>query len=310
MRLVSHVRSAARRHMCHRGDPYGLQKAILHHARDFALFAKYVFAKGGSASNRLPIVLCNSYPKSGTHLLFQLLCAVPGLRPWHDIISIQSVSGLMNSANHLRWKFGVVAPGRVVRTHLPYCAEVLSVLRRRTHRRFFIYRDLRDTALSHAKWAHKEAEYFLNRYYTQHLATDEERLMASIVGVPVGTPFASNVSQPSIGMDFSRWKGWLKDPGTLSVRFEDLVGSRGRGDDRSRISTVRRILVHLGVQMTDSEIERTFSTTALDPSTSHTFRRGQIGSWRDAFTADHKRAFKAVAGSLLVELGYEKGHDW
>lgn len=40
------------------------------------------------------------------------------------------------------------------------------------------------------------------------------------------------------------------------------------------------------------------------------WRKGVVGDWRARFTDDDKRCFKAIAGSLLVELGYEQGMDW
>jgi len=40
------------------------------------------------------------------------------------------------------------------------------------------------------------------------------------------------------------------------------------------------------------------------------FRKGIAGDWRNAFTEADRRAFKEVAGDLLIELGYEKDHDW
>jgi hypothetical protein len=36
-----------------------------------------------------------------------------------------------------------------------------------------------------------------------------------------------------------------------------------------------------------------------------TFRKGQIGGWREEFSSEHEQAAKEVAGPLLVELGYE-----
>jgi hypothetical protein len=43
---------------------------------------------------------------------------------------------------------------------------------------------------------------------------------------------------------------------------------------------------------------------------SNTFRKGQIGGWREEFSAEHERAVKGGLGSLLVELGYEAGSNW
>jgi sulfotransferase family protein len=39
-------------------------------------------------------------------------------------------------------------------------------------------------------------------------------------------------------------------------------------------------------------------------------RKGVSGDWRGAFTESDRRIFKEEAGDLLVELGYEKDHDW
>jgi hypothetical protein len=39
-------------------------------------------------------------------------------------------------------------------------------------------------------------------------------------------------------------------------------------------------------------------------------RKGIAGDWRNGFTERDKEIFKEEAGDLLVELGYEKNHDW
>jgi hypothetical protein len=40
------------------------------------------------------------------------------------------------------------------------------------------------------------------------------------------------------------------------------------------------------------------------------FRRGTPGSWREAFTPAHRRAFVERYPGLLEHLGYEDGPDW
>jgi len=191
-----------------------------------------------------------------------------------------------------------------------YVPEVLDVIKARNSKVLFMHRDLRDVALSHAKWVMKEPRIFLHDIYQNYYKNDDERLMASICGTPLGTPFGSNVSHPSIGQDFKRWEGWLSAPDTLSVSFEQLVGSRGGGLDESRWNTIREILNHLECEMTDSEMYDKFSYDALNPNRAHTFRKGQIGGWKDAFNEDHKAAFKKEAGDLLIGLGYEKDGQW
>lgn len=40
------------------------------------------------------------------------------------------------------------------------------------------------------------------------------------------------------------------------------------------------------------------------------FRNGLVGDWRNHFTEDDKHLFKAIAGGLLIELGYEQTMAW
>jgi hypothetical protein len=61
---------------------------------------------------------------------------------------------------------------------------------------------------------------------------------------------------------------------------------------------------HLGVEVDEATMgvidEELFGV-------GRTFRRGQIGGWREEFSEEHERAVEEVLGSLLVELGYEAG---
>ena len=294
---------------------YQLQNAARLHSRDLVFATAYWREKlinqlrGNTAKS---LVLCNSYPKSGTHLLYQILYSVPGLQPWDDIVSVQALCGIMNTASHVRWKVGSAPDGSIVRSHLMHCDEILNVLQEFDCKTLFIYRDLRDVAVSHARWVTKEERIFLHDAYTQQ-ANFDEQLMSSIKGVPLGTPFGSNVSQPDIGTDFSRWQGWVSDPNAYAVKFEDLVGERGGGSEEKRLYLIEQILEYLGISLSSEQIKSRFASYALNPEESHTFRKGgkgSIGGWKALFKDEHKAAFKAVAGETLIELGYEQTMDW
>jgi len=41
-----------------------------------------------------------------------------------------------------------------------------------------------------------------------------------------------------------------------------------------------------------------------------TARQSMIGEWREHFEEAHVDEFKARAGDLLIELGYEASSDW
>ena len=295
---------------------YQLQDVVRLNGRDVVFATKYWQQKlleqlRGKTSKSL--VLCNSFPKSGTHLLYQILYSIPGLQKWDDIVSVQALCGVMNTASHVRWKIGSAPEGSIIRSHLMYCNEVLDVLREFHCRTLFIYRDLRDVAVSHARWVTKEERIFLHDIYTKQYADFDQQLMRSIEGLPLGSPFGSNVSQPDIGMDFSRWKGWIDDLNTYAVKFEDLVGERGGGSEDKRLYIVEQILDHLNISLSNQEIKDKLASYVLSPEESHTFKKGgkgSIGGWKTRFNASHKAAFKRVAGQTLIDLGYEQDLNW
>lgn len=280
--------------------------------RDILFFTQYLLEKTLGKTKAKPLILCNSYPKSGTHLLYQILYSLPGLRVWDDIVSVQALCGIMNTPSHLRWKIGSAPKNSIVRSHLMHCPEVKSVLQEFDCKVIFIYRDLRDVAVSHARWVTKEPRIFLHQHYL-NLNNFDQQLMSSIQGVPLGTPLGSNVSQPNIGQDFLRWQGWIEDSTALSVKFEDLVGARGGGSETTRLETIKKIINYLEINLSPAEIEAQFASKIMNPQESHTFRKGgkgSIGGWRSVFQEAHKTEFKKVAGKLLVELGYEQNLDW
>ncbi|MGP1383522.1 MAG: sulfotransferase domain-containing protein [Thainema sp.] len=294
---------------------YQLQDIVRLHGRDTIFATKYWRDKlVNQLQNKGPkrFVICNSYPKSGTHLLYQILYSIPSLYKWDDIVSVQALCGVMNTASHVRWKVGSAPDGSIVRSHLMYCNEVLEIFQEFNCKIFFIYRDLRDVAVSHARWITKEERIFLHKIYETYPDFDAQ-LMSSIKGVPLGSPFGSNLSQPDVGTDFSRWRGWVTDPNTYAVKFEDLVGERGGGSEEKRLYIVEQILAHLEINLSLEQIKSQFASYVLNPEESHTFKKGgkgSIGGWQAFFKEEHKQAFKEVAGKVLIELGYEQDLSW
>lgn len=293
--------------------PYRLADVSRLYARDAVFLARQLRERTRRRGRPKRFVVCNSYPKSGTHLLNQILYSTSQLSRWDNILSVRSWSGMMNTRAHLRSKLWTAPDGAVVMSHLTYGPDALEILAEHETRRLFIYRDLRDVAASHARWVSNEPRHFLHDIYTRHLLTEDERLLASIVGTPLGTPFGSNVSHPDIGTDFARWQPWIDDDETLAVRFEDLVGARGGGSEQRRLETIVQIFDHLEITMSDRDVRERFGSTDLDPGESITFKQGrggQVHGWRTVFKDEHIEAFKRVAGRQLIEIGYETDLDW
>jgi sulfotransferase 6B1 len=253
-------------------------------------------------TGRPPRVLANSLPKAGTHLLTALLAELPDMRFSGEHLTAFDLQedGEFHAAR-LEKRLGRVRDGQYVSAHLPAWPEVFSTVERHGYRSVFIVRDPRDTVVS-------DVFYILGfRRHPLHqrlhaIPTMEERLMVAIRGLPDehrGVPLLE-----SMAARLEAYRGWLSGPSTQVVRFEDLVGSRGGGDDAKQLAEIQAIAEHVGRPLTDEQVQ-SVATRVWSPRSS-TFRRGAIGDWRNHFTSQHVDAVKETAGQHLIELGYER----
>lgn len=260
---------------------------------------------GAAELARMPIVIGNAMPKSGSHLLIQVLLGLtkigafvdPGLPPLTRSASNRNLSEKSVQAN-LR-KLG---PGDIAFAYLHAREPYLSELSRPNTAAFFIYRDPRDVIVSQIFYAlemHKG--HGMHRYYARELKTMEERIKAAVNGVQTATAQLS-----PIRAKYEHYLGWLNQDRVLSLRFEDLI--------LDRLPTLNRMLDHLANRGFSSQPPRPQAVAALEaaiaPSASGTFRKGQPGEWKQHFTEQNKQAFKAATGDLLQTLSYEKDAKW
>ena len=97
----------------------------------------------------MPPVLANSFPKSGTHLLLQILEAIPGVTTYGTFIaSMPSITFKERSKlSHIRL-LGKMVPGEIVPAHLFFHPHFRTNINNKSVVHFFIYRDLSDVSIS------------------------------------------------------------------------------------------------------------------------------------------------------------------
>lgn len=278
-----------------------MKKAIKSSLRSLAKYPIPLSKREFNAYNNGAKVLINSRAKSGTFLLRRTLSLLPTFAPrW-------SYHGLVADTPQLQQKIANIRPGQYVSGHLYWSQELIELLVSHDIRTLFIIRDLRDVAVSLANYlTYKNPNHRLHPYF-KSLSSDNARLMAVIAGLPE-TVLNDGKREKSIGESAIAFKPWLNEPNCLVVRFEDLIGSAGGGSDRQQLDSVRAIVNYLGVNLSEAEISQVAQNIFFQRST--TFRKGQIGDWRNHFTEEHKQAFKEVAGDVSIDLGYETGFDW
>src|ERR1051325_5391846 len=142
-----------------------------------------------SQSQNLPILLGISFPKSGTHLLDQILLGFSNVAPFsrrlHSFYAeYEGESGLKRSPQQaLQW-LDSLRPRDVASAHLFARDEVIKKVCSPTFIPYFIFRDPRDVVVSHVFYVtDMEARHVHHDYY-QSLPDFEARLKVSILGRP------------------------------------------------------------------------------------------------------------------------------
>lgn len=254
-----------------------------------------------------PVLFANSFPKSGTHLLTQVLQGFPNIGPAADsglpaVVTFEGDSGRARTTEEILADLERLLPGDIAYGHLHALPPIVDFLSREGVCAYFILRDPRDVAVSHVHYVTEmEPGHAHHSYYAEELHSFDERLRASILGRPeVGMLF------PDIRQRFEPYLGWLERPEVLTLRFEEFL------DDR--MAALGRVFEHAlrgGFQpVVERETAIQILADAIDPQRSPTFRSGKAGAWREQFSEENKRLFKDVAGELLIRLGYERDLDW
>jgi sulfotransferase 6B1 len=263
------------------------------------------FASLPVPENGWPVLLAISFPKSGTHLLDQILLGFNRFAPFSSRLhsfyaEYEGVSGRKHAPEEaLRW-LASLRPGDVASAHLFARPEAVARVCSPTFVPYFIFRDPRDVVVSHVFYVTAmEPDHVHNPYYTS-LPDFDERLKVSILGRP-----DAGVEFPDIAGRFDPYMGWLDRPFVMAVHFEDLIHDRARALDQ----IVDHFLARVPLQTPRKALLNALRDS-IDPGKSPTFRAGKTGSWKEHFTAEHKRIFKEIAGDLLIRLEYETDYDW
>ena len=271
------------------------------------------FASVPKLQNDWPILLGISFPKSGTHLLDQILLGFSTVAPLakrlHSFYAeYEGESGFKRTPEQALAWLDSLRPRDIASAHLFARPEAVARVRTPTFIPYFIFRDPRDVVVSHVFYVtDMEARHVHHNYY-QSLPDFNARLSVSILGRPdtnTRPEHSRKVEFPNIADRFAPYLGWLDHEEVLTIHFEDLI--------LDRAATLTHIMDHFLARAplpTSRQLILNSLETSINPTKSPTFRSGKTGEWKKYFTDEHKKIFKDVAGDLLVKLGYEKDGNW
>jgi hypothetical protein len=284
-------------------NPRSRLRSILYQTEKLTQCAR--FASLPKPENGWPILLGISFPKSGTHLLDQILVGFAKVAPFakrlHSFYAeYEGESGRKRTPEQALAWLDALCPLDVASAHLFARPELVSRVTSSRFVPYFIFRDPRDVVVSHVFYVtDMEVRHIHHEYYAS-LPDFDSRLKVSILGRP-----DVDIEFPDIAGRFAPYLGWLDRPEVLAIHFEDLI--------HNRPGTLNRIMGHLLVRVPlPAPREQVLEAleSSINPGKSPTFRSGKTGEWKKYFTPEHKKIFKDAAGELLIKLGYESNNDW
>jgi sulfotransferase 6B1 len=258
-----------------------------------------------SGPANLPILLGISFPKSGTHLLDQILLGFSNVSPYakrvHSFYAeYEGESGRKREPEKALAWLDSLRPRDIASAHLFARPEAVARVCTEKFAPYFIFRDPRDVVVSHVFYVTEMESRHVHHEYYKSLPDFDARLKISILGRS-----DTNIEFSNIADRFEPYLDWLNHPEVLTIHFEDLIHHRELTLTSIMDHLLKRITLHSPRQLILASLE-----ASINPTKSPTFRSGKTGEWKKHFTDEHKSLFKEVAGDLLIKLGYEKDREW
>ena len=255
--------------------------------------------------NDAPPIFANAKPKSGSHLLLQVMKGFCEIAPYayvaSDPVRTIKASGGRRSDRKILADLKAIHPGVIGWGYVDATPQNVAFLCQPGRVNYFIYRDPRDMLVSHVFFAtDMHTGHGMHEYY-QKLPNFNERLKVAICGIQKDGLFMVDIRERYTGV-FE----WLAQPAAMCIRFEDLIDNRDATLGKM-LDQVEKTGYHIPTPRHEA---LDILVDAIQPSKSHTFRAGKTGGWKEHFSMENKKLFKDVAGDLLVQLGYEKNNDW
>jgi len=227
------------------------------------------------------MIIANTFPKSGTGLLRQIL------KPFGpDLGHASMYHGRDEKKRTTEEMVEILSEARkedgYITAHFHWDTQTADALGDTPM--IMLVRDPRDVIVSHAKYVFRSEAHHLHKYYRDR-EFKQSLIMTSMVGVlnlPKG-------EFPDIARRFTPYLGWMQS--AYILHFEDLIQRQEK--------TVEALAAFLG-----DATKATQMIQAIDPSSSFTFRKAAVGDWEEEFSDEEKEYFNKRFSWLLPLMGY------
>ena len=252
-----------------------------------------------------PPIFGNSKPKSGSHLLLQILNGFTQIMPYAYTVAepVRTIekNGRRREPNEVAADLRSQPRHAISWGYIEASPENLAVIAKPERVNYFIYRDPRDMLVSQVFFAtdmHKG--HGMHDYYNS-LPDFDARLKVAITGID-----QNGLKMVSVLQRYEGVFEWLDQEHVMCIRFEDLINNR----DETLLAMLDEV-EKTGYKIpTPRDKALEILIEAINPKKSHTFRSGKTGGWVNHFSEENKALFKEVSGDLLERLEYEENKSW
>lgn len=253
----------------------------------------------------LSFTLCSAYdpfmihstPKCGTHFLQTTITALTG-KQCKDIRLCRETLEMVERAN------------QIGRLHTSYTLMDMQYLTDMRYKLIAIYRDPRDAIVS--------LVVYMRRFKGQGVVRDFFEVHPSFDHLSFDQQLHSVMTAKGLNKNYFHYYlarvNWHFAPIAYGVRYENLVGSRGGGDDLVQVQEILNICQHINLPITLERAKqiasKIYHSSGVEMIEGKPFYHAQIGSWRNFMSPENKDIFKECFNDVLVKLGYEKDRNW
>jgi hypothetical protein len=255
--------------------------------------------------DEVPPIFGNAKPKSGSHLLLQVLAgltrAVPVAYVEADPVRTITKEGRRKQPDEVLAELARIPREAIGWGYVEPSLQNTSFLCRPERVNYFIYRDPRDMLVSQVFFATDLYEEHGMHAFYKSLPDFAARLKVAITGIE-----GNGLKMVSVRQRYEGVLEWLQQEHVLCLRYEDLV-NQPEATLGAMLDEIEKPGYRIAMPRTRA---LAILRDAIQPKKSRTFRSGKTGTWREYFSPEHKRLFQEVAGDLLIRLNYEQGSNW
>lgn len=254
------------------------------------------------------------FPKSGLHLAekwVQKFCAQAtpkDQKPW--LGNVRGNAWKLGWAEHtdeMPGIFAELAPGTYLKGHCQWRRDIAESLWNNHISTYFVYRNLRDVAVSAAFHVTDTEKCDDGRWKKMHF--DKSLFKSMPMADLIIAMIRGHEEHAGIADRWRAYAPWLREKWVYHVRFEDMVGN-----PEETAGTFLRYSFGITGQWGDLDVtinraeydEAVAMMVEASNAGSQTFRRGKAGGWVDYWDGRIERAFReSGAYTINQRLGYE-----